>query len=80
MLKPEDPGWWWFVLECIRCHTRRYDLITSNAKLWSRRYKYPNGYQVDEKITRGDMRREWAQRHHYETITAKRTKRKEYNS
>lgn len=73
--RPEEPGWWWLVLQCVRCDTKRYDLITSSYEVWTRRYKYPNGYQIDEKVTRSDMRREWAYRHHADAIEVRRNTR-----
>lgn len=73
--QPEQKGWWWFILKCERCNTRRYDLIDSNGDVFSRRYKYPDGYEVDEKITRTSMRLEWAQRRNYEGFSARKGRR-----
>lgn len=62
-LERPEPGYWWFVLRCMRCKTERIDLIDTWGVVASRRYRYPDGYEIDEKFARSEIRNEWAFRH-----------------
>jgi hypothetical protein len=49
---------WRLSLRCTRCTTERHDIINAMGALDSRRYIYPEGYQMgrDETPSREDMR------------------------
>jgi hypothetical protein len=65
----EKPEYGWrFSLRCTRCLCERHDVIDPrNGDLVpnGRRYFHPDGYELDEKVTRSEFRQEWARRNHY---------------
>lgn len=71
----EKPGdGWRFSLKCMRCETRRHDVISyTTGELVRRTYDYPDGYKLDETVTRSELRLEYHRR--YEFIQDKRSKR-----
>lgn len=73
---PKPDYGWRFSVQCTRCHTHRHFLIDpNNGDSFSRKYDYPEGYQLDEKATRSEMRMEWGRRRDYDFIGANRRKR-----
>lgn len=53
----------WRYYRCERCGTTRLDLMhTISGDIERRRYVYPDGYQLDEKVTRSQLRLDWARR------------------
>lgn len=75
--RPQVQGDWWWVLRCSRCQTKRIilvDVFGNYVRL--PRYVYPDGYQLDEKVTSSELRVEWAKRHSYGAVEQQRTKRK----
>lgn len=75
-LDKPDYGWR-FSLRCNRCACERHDIIDPyNGDLIRRRYIHPDGYELDEKVTRSEFRQEWARRNQYLQATQARKTRK----
>lgn len=73
---PRPEHGWRMALQCSRCLTRRNQIIddrTGDAE--GRRYDYPEGYKLDEKATRSEMRLEYSKRRQYDFIAENRTRR-----
>lgn len=71
------PGQWWQIYRCIRCGTERSTLIGSDGSyLFHPRYRYPEGYRMAVKVTRSEMRVQWAIRNHYVEAEQAKAKRK----
>lgn len=51
-----------FTLLCTHCGTERHDSLTSKGLLITRKYQYPDGYQVAFAADRADYRKELNQR------------------
>ncbi len=73
----EKPGdGWRFSLQCIRCLTRRHDIIShKDGGLVRRKYDYPEDYEMDEKVTRSELRMEFSRRHDYGDLIGIRERR-----
>ncbi len=79
-MDPPEPGFYWECVRCIRCTTTRTSLIVADTgdRAKGLRYKWPEGYKSSVKLTKSEMRREWALRQQYitETKAPRRTKKK----
>lgn len=50
-------GAYWSLARCARCATKRVALISEDTgDVLKRDYDYPEGYQLDEKVTIADLR------------------------
>lgn len=61
----KQPAWGtWLALRCVRCGTERFDTVGVYGQLESRRYVYPEGYQMaqDERPDRDSFRAELLER------------------
>jgi hypothetical protein len=55
----DDPGRgaYWSMTQCDRCETIRTALISEDTgEVLKRKYDYPEGYQLDEKVTIAELR------------------------
>jgi hypothetical protein len=74
---PKPEFGWRFSVRCMRCTTHRHMIIDPRlGDAVSKRYDYPEGYKLDEKATRSEIRMEWGRRRDYDFIGANRQKRK----
>lgn len=74
---PKPEFGWRFSVQCVRCHTHRHQIIDDRTgDSVNRSYDYPEGYQLDEKVTRSEWRMELVQRRNYDFVRAHRSKRK----
>ena len=75
--RPLESNTWWLTLRCKRCKTLREAPVSAlTGDTDGNRYKYPDGYRLDEKVTRSQFRQTLARRRDYDFITANRSKRK----
>lgn len=60
--KPER-GYMWMLLACTRCTTEREDLVDDRTgDVFGRKYRYPDGYEINETVVRSQLRLEWSKR------------------
>lgn len=56
-------GAYWLQSQCERCQTKRTALISEETgDVLKRKYEYPEGYQLDEKVTIAELRMLFRQR------------------
>lgn len=66
-------GAFWSLSQCDRCTTKRIALISEHTgDVLKRTYEYPEGYQLDEKVTIADLRVLFHQRQLRRTRRGKR--------
>jgi hypothetical protein len=76
---PPQDGWL-VTARCETCTTVRFDVRSfHDGSLIRRRYDYPQGYELDEKVTRSELFMEYARRNSYEFINQQREKRRSSN-
>lgn len=72
-LESAEKGFWWFVLRCERCESKRIDLISiTSGDVETRRYEYPEGYEINETVTRSQLRLQWEQRRKVQQTSRRR--------
>lgn len=72
-LSAAETGFYWDVNACARCTADRTDLVVSGVgDVVSRKYRYPEGYEIDESVTRSQLRVEWEKRRASRTRSRKR--------
>ena len=61
---------WGFRLSllCVSCGTERHDLINATGSVGGREYVYPEGYQLDQKASRDEIRLLYERKRKVKTI------------